>query len=451
MKNIHISNRPESYRILGKDTKISENSRLTGLNNNTLVTGISGCGKTGSYVTPNIFSTGGSIVVVDTKGLLYKKYAAALRRRGYKTLLLDFVHPEDSAAFNPLDTVEWYKKKSIRVVCPAIYDDDGEEMFPEEIDEVEEVRYRQQDLQRIASLLQPTAKYEKDPFWPESAQQVIISLMAYVLEVMPPKKQHFGTVTALFRRMCEEITRKGFKDVSFFAELEEENPDSFAVKKYHMYSYNFPAEKCWASIAQFVGNALQIFDYEENREMFGKRGIDLAMCGREKTALFVNVSDTDRSMDGIVNIFYTMLFQMLCREADANPDGRLKVPVHIMLDDFAANVYIPDFDKIVSVIRSRDISVSIILQSISQLKALYNEGQASTIINNCDNMVYMGGQDVETARFFADKAGKLPENILQLDLQHEWLFTRGQAARLLEKIPPYSMGSEDIAPADMTV
>jgi len=118
--------------------------------------------------------------------------------------------------------------------------------------------------------------------------------------------------------------------------------------------------------------------------------------------------------------------------------------VHIMLDDFAANVYIPDFDKIVSVIRSREISVSIMLQSISQLNGMYNEGQASTIINNCDTMLYMGGQDVDTARFFAEKAGKLPESILKLDLKHEWLFTRGQNAQLVEKIPPYSMSPDDI-------
>ena len=439
-------NRSESFRILGKGVKISEDSRTTGLNNNTLVTGISGCGKTGSYVTPNLFSTKGSIVVVDTKGLLYRHCAAALKRRGYNTYLLNFVHPENSAPFNPLDTVERYKKKRKRVVFPGISDEDGKEIVPEAVKVIEEEKYRQQDLHRIASLLQPVNKCEKDPFWPESAQIVIVSLMAYVLEVLPRREQHFGSVLRLFRQMCSEIPRKGFTDVSFFAELEEENPESFAVKKYRMYAPTFPAERTWGSIAQFVSNALQIFDFEECRETFCRSGIDLSACGREKTALFVNISDTDRSMDSIVNIFYTQLFQKLCNEADANPDGRLKVPVHIILDDFAANVYIPDFDKIVSVIRSRDISVSIMLQSISQLKGLYSDGQASTIINNCDNMVYMGGQDVETAKFFADKAGKLPENILQLDLNHEWLFTRGQAARLLEKIPPYSMGADEIAP-----
>jgi len=447
MRNLNAAetiNRAESFRILGKDVKMSEDSRTTGLNNNTLVTGISGCGKTGSYVTPNLFSTKGSIVVVDTKGLLYRQTAAALKRRGYKTYLLDFVHPENSVPFNPLDTVERYKLKRESVVFPGIWDEDGEEIMPEETEVIEEEKYRQQDLHRIASLLQPVNKCEKDPFWPESAQIVIVSLIAYVMEVLPRREQHFGSVVRLFRQMCREIPKKGFSDVSFFAALEAEDPESFAVMKYRMYSPTFSAERTWASIAQFVSNALQVFDFEECRGMFGKPGIDLSACGREKTALFVNVSDTDRSMDSIVNIFYTQLFQKLCNAADANPDGRLRVPVHIMLDDFAANVYIPDFDKIVSVIRSRDISVSIMLQSISQLKGLYSDGQASTIINNCDTMVYMGGQDVETAKFFADKAGKLPENILQLDLKHEWLFTRGQAARMLEKIPPYSMGADDV-------
>ena len=434
-------NRAASYRILGRNMRISEDSRMTGLNNNTLVTGISGCGKTGSYVMPNLFSTNGSIVVVDTKGLLYRDYARALKRRGYKVILMDFVHPENSAPFNPLDTIGRYKKKCMKVVYPGIRDEYGEVILEAEKAEAEVERYRQQDLQRIAALMQPVNKCEKDPFWPEASRIVLTSLMAYVLEVLPRKDQHFGSVSRLFRQMCQEVSQGGFKDVSFFSELEETDPESFAVKRYRMYAPVFPADRTWASISQFINIALQVFDYEESREMFCRQGIDLAACGREKTALFVNVSDTDRSMDSIVNIFYTQLFQVLCREADANADGRLKVPVHIMLDDFAANVYIPDFDKIVSVIRSRDISVSIMLQSISQLKGLYSEGQASTIINNCDNMVYMGGQDVETARFFADKAGRLPENILQLDLKHEWLFTRGRAAQLLEKLPPYSVGT----------
>ncbi len=452
MKNMEINataGRKSSYRIIAKGMKHSENCRETGLNNNILVTGISGCGKTGSYVEPNMYSTGGSLVVVDTKGLLYRRHHEELERRGYKTLLFDFVNPENSSPYNPLDSVTRYRKKVKSVVFPGIYDEDGEEVLPPDVHETTVETYRQQDLQKIATLLIPKDKYEKDPFWPESAQMVLVSLMAYVLEVLPKGEQHFGSVVRLFRQMAAEVTamnnsREKEKDVSFFAALEEEDPDSFAVRKYHMYAPNFPAEKCWASIVQFVANGLELFDYDENQDMLCRAGYDLANCGREKTAIFVNVSDTDRSMDGIVNVFYTQLFQSLCREADSQDDGRLKMPVHIMLDDFAANVYIPDFDKIVSVIRSREISVSIMLQSISQLNGMYNDGQASTIINNCDTMLYMGGQDVDTAKFFAEKAGKLPESILKLDLKHEWLFTRGQAAMLVEKIPPYSMTPDEI-------
>ncbi|MCR4640539.1 MAG: type IV secretory system conjugative DNA transfer family protein [Lachnospiraceae bacterium] len=432
----------DSFRVLGKGVRMSENTRLTRLNNNTLVTGIAGCGKTGSYVVPNLFSTKGSIVVVDTKGLLYKTYGGQLKKRGYKTICLDFVQPERSAPFNPMKMIKRYKKKAFRKAYQVTREND-ETLLEAFADECEVETYRQQDLQKIAKLIIPDETDDKERFWPDAAQNVLISLMAYVMEVLPAEEQHLGSVSRLFKKMCSEITERDFEKVSFFAALEDEDPDSFAVKAYYMYAHCFPADKCWASIAQFVANGLMVFDYDENRQMLCRDGIDLAECGRVKTALFVNVSDTDRSMDNIVNLFYSQLFQLLCNEADAKPDGRLDVPVHVILDDFAANVYIPDFDKIVSVIRSREVSVSIMLQSLSQLKSLYSEGQASTIINNCDNMIYMGGQDVETAKFFAEKAGKLPESILQLDLDHEWIFTRGRAAQLLEKVPPYSIGADN--------
>ena len=119
--------------------------------------------------------------------------------------------------------------------------------------------------------------------------------------------------------------------------------------------------------------------------------------------VFVNVSDTDRTFDPLVNTFYTQALHCLCKEADGNPDGRLKVPVRIILDDFANNVYIPHFDKLISVIRSRELSVSVILQSISQLETLYTSAQATTILNGCDHMLYLGGQDVKTADYISKR------------------------------------------------
>ena len=440
MKN-NKKNERESLRVFAKDYVRTEDTRVTNLNNNVLVIGNPGCSKTGSYVTPNIYSTTGSLVIADTKGLLYRQHSKALKKRGYKVYLLDFVHPENSDSFNILDTVRRTKKHITRVVCPGEWDEDGNELLPEELYEADVEGYRQQDLYKIATLLIPDETDTKERFWIDGARMILVSLMAYVMEMLAPEEQHMGSVAELYRRMNEEMMKSG--SVTFFEDLEVEDPESFAVKKYRSFRYTFKAEKCWVSLAQFVANALDLFDNEENAKMLCRSGIDLASIGREKTVLFLNLSDSERSQDNVVNALYTQLFQKLMDEADSNEDGRLKVPTHIILDDFAANVYIPNIDKILSVIRSREISASIILQSLSQLRGMYNEGQASTIINDCDTMLYMGGQDIGTARFFADKAGKLPETILSLDLEHAWLFVRGEKARIVEKIPPYSVGPDD--------
>jgi type IV secretion system protein VirD4 len=162
--------------------------------------------------------------------------------------------------------------------------------------------------------------------------------------------------------------------------------------------------------------------------------IDFKSLGREKTVVFLAVSDTDRAMDGLVSVFYTQALQVLCGSADRDyPDHRLPVPVRFILDDFATNVRIPDFDKIISVIRSREISVSVILQSISQLSSIYGQEAAMTIINNCDNCLYLGGQDVETARYIAVKANKTADTILNMPLDRAYLFTRGTRPKLVEK------------------
>lgn len=154
---------------------------------------------------------------------------------------------------------------------------------------------------------------------------------------------------------------------------------------------------------------------------------------QEKTAVFLTVSDTDRSADRLVNLFYTQALQTLCRSADRDyPDHRLAVPVRFILDDFATNTCIPDFDNITSVIRSREIYVSII-QSLSRLNALYGPEKAKTIINNCDNCLYLGGQDVETARYISVKANRTADSILNMPLGEAYLFTRGRAPQRVRK------------------
>ncbi len=424
-----------SYRVFGKDCRRSEDTWLTGLNNNVLVVGNPGCRKTGSYVIPNLYSTTGSIIVADTKGTLYGMCAKELRRRGYKVHLLDFVNPENSEPFNILDGIRRMTKQIRREVHPGEVDENGEVLLEAEYMDVTVESYRQMDVNKIAALLLPFTRNNEDRFWIEAARVVMTSLIAYVLEQLPGEEQHMGSVARLFGQMCSDMHDYG--SVSFFTDLEASEPESYAVKKYNMFRSLNMADRTWVCISQFCANALDIFVAEENAGMLCRSGFDLAECGLRKTAVFLNVSDCDRSQDNIVNALYSQLYQKLIEKA-YDLGGSLKVPCHIILDDFAANVYIQDFDKILSVIRSRDISTTIILQSLSQLSGMYNEGQASTIINDCDTMLYMGGQDVRTAKFFADKAGKLPETILMLPNDKAWLFTRGEKAKLVDKLPPYA-------------
>ena len=165
----------------------------------------------------------------------------------------------------------------------------------------------------------------------------------------------------------------------------------------------------------------------------------------------MTISDTDRSMDNLVGLFYTQAMHALCDSADLDyPDHRLPVPVRFILDDFATNAVIADFHNLTSVIRSREIYVSIVLQSITQLNAVYGQDNATTIINNCDNCLYLGGQDIVTARFFAEKANKTPFTILNMPLSDAYLFTRGSAPKKVQRFdlrahPNYGMLPEAMA------
>ena len=154
--------------------------------------------------------------------------------------------------------------------------------------------------------------------------------------------------------------------------------------------------------------------------------------------MFLNLSDTDRTFDSFINIFYTQALQILCDQANQRPSGRLAVPVRIIMDDFATNANIPNFDKIISVIRSRDISVSLILQSLTQLEAMYCKPVATTIINNCDHLLYLGTQDIDTANFIGCRAFKTPEDILCMPRDKAYIITNGEKAKLVNKIKPYS-------------
>ena len=400
-------------RIFAQNETITNDTRLSGLNNNDLIIGKSGGGKTGGYVIPNIQRIDGSLIVTDTKGQLARRFSKELENKGYRVSTIDFVDPLRSCGYNPMSFIRRYEDGS----------------------------YREQDVLSLAKLICPPMSRKDDPIWDHCANLYVAFLIAYCLEIEDPEDQNLITVAELHRNFSSPRGHLPFADWA------EENPDSFAAKKYKELEANRVAEKMWASIVGFVNADLEPFDFKEARNIFAaEESFDLSRIGREKTVLFINILDTDRSIDALVNIVYAQALQVLCAQADANPDGRLDIPVRIIMDDFAAGACLPDFDKTISIIRSRDISVSVILQSISQLDTMYEHAASLTILNNCDTILYMGSQDKDTADYVAYRAMKTPEAIFTMPRDMVYLIRSGERARLVPKIVPYSTVDDYEAP-----
>lgn len=391
-------------RILAEGVKVSNDTRLTGLNNNDLIIGASGCGKTGGYVVPNIQHLSGSLVVSDTKRQLMKLFKPQLEAKGYKVVSIDLVEPERSAGYNPLSRIR-----------------------------MKHGHAREQDIISLANAIFPELPAAEDAYWSMAAKSYLCFLIGYCLEALPPEDHHMRTIVQLHQVFQNENGR------TYLQKWVDKHRDSYVAHRYYDILSLVPADRTFCCVMNFASRAIEWFDFSEADCIFGRKpAFDPRELGRRKMVLFLNVSDTDHSFDCLVNILYTQILQALCQEADHNEDGRLKVPVRIIMDDFAASAKIPDFDKTISVIRSRDLSCSLVLQSTTQLKTLYTEAAATTILNNCDHILYMGTQDLETADFIASHARMTPETILCLPTNQLVLIARGQKARIVEKIRPYS-------------
>ncbi|MDE6107078.1 MAG: type IV secretory system conjugative DNA transfer family protein [Oscillospiraceae bacterium] len=383
-----------TYRILADGVQVDNDTWATGLNNNDLIIGPSGGGKTRGYIMPNILQNAGSMVITDTKGRLLSELGPTLEQEGYQIQNLDFTDCLHSWGYNPLDYIRYDKERGT---------------------------YNEQDIMTVAACIVPVETYG-DPFWDYAARMLLEGIIGYVLECLPEEEHHLGSVVTLFR----ETGTPAFQEL--FEEICQLTPDSFAASRYKFYMSCSNAEKMSASIRGVLAEKLSILAFDGAKALYqNPQRIDIPSLGKKKTALFLTVSDTDRSMDKLANLFYTQSLHILCQTADQSNGHRLPVPVRFLLDDFAANVCIPDFDKIISVIRSREISVSLVLQSISQLESLYGSARAKTIMNNCDHCLYLGGQDVETARYISVKANKSVNTVLDMPVGEAWLFTRGQS------------------------
>ncbi len=397
------------YRYIASGVKISNDTRKTHCNNNDLVIGSAGSGKSGGYVFPNLLHPCGSIVVSDTKRTLHSMFKERLEKQGYQVQVLDFVDPSKSVGYNPLRYIRRYRDGS-----------------PYEV-----------DIKTLATTLAPSLD-SRDPFWDRAAVRYISALIGYVIEALPVEEQNMPMVCEVHRQFMENPVVKN--------EWIEESPHSFSARKFMEMASTKGADKMWSSILEFVNEALDLFEYREIKPMFEKKKtVDLHKIGKQKTVLFLNSSDNDPTFDKLVNIFHTQLLQTLITDADKS-GGTLDVPTRIILDDFAASAKLPDFERTISIIRSRDISVSIILQSMTQLESMYDVAASATIINNCDHILFLGSNDLRTAEFVGTHLDKTSTTALRLEVTKAILISHGQKAVYVDKIAPYSMPIDEMDP-----
>ncbi len=383
----------ENMLIIAQGQYYSLDCLKTQLNNNILVVGTSGAGKTRSIVEPNLLQATGSYVVSDPKGNLYGKYKGYLEQRGYRVLKLDFTDPEASEHYNFFRYI-----------------------------------HNTQDIVKIAHMLiyQDKERGHYDPFWDQAAQLLVQACMAYLVETTTKEDQNLEILMKLVSSCHIDENDPETKTLLdyMFQDLEKDHPGSYAVKTYD--KFRIAAGRTLKSILISVNARIGLFDTPEINNILKTDTIDIPTIGDERTALFVVVSDTDRSLDGLVNIFFTQTINELCRHADKECNGNaLPVPTRFILDDFATNVRINDFPRMIASIRSRGISTMLMIQAESQLQEAYgNDGK--TIIGNCDTYIYMGGNDVETAKAVADRCDVPVKRILNMPVGTNWIFRRGQ-------------------------
>lgn len=383
----------ENTLILGENQYYSLDTRRTFLNNNVLVVGTSGSGKTRSIVIPNLLQATGSYVVSDPKGNLYKKYRGYLRERGYAVRKLDFTDPGHSVRYN-----------FFRYIRST------------------------QDIVKVAHMLvhQEKETEKQDPFWDDAGQLLLQAVMAFQKESCRREDQTFHQMMHLVEEAQETGSMETESSVldRIFEDWERQSPDSYACHTYR--KYRVAADRTLRSVLITVNAKLGLYDTPEIRKMTDGDEVNITGIGRRKTALFVVVSDTDRSLDGLVNIFFTQAMNELCRYADSEcKENRLPVPVRFILDDFATNCRIAEFPRMIASIRSREISAMLMIQAESQLTECYGH-DGRTVIGNCDSYVYLGGNDVETAKAVAERCDLPVRKILNMPVGTNWIFRRGQ-------------------------
>ena len=343
-------------------------------NKNILVIGGSGSGKTRFFVKPNLMQMHSSYVVTDPKGTVLIECGKLLQRGGYKIKVLNTINFKKSMKYNPFAYLR-SEKDILKLVNTIIANTKGD------------------------------GEKSGEDFWVKAEKLYYTALIGYIWYEAPDEEKNFTTLLEMINASEAREDDEDFKNPVdlMFDRLEEKDPEHFAVKQYK--KYKLAAGKTAKSILISCGARLAPFDIRELRELMETDEMELDTLGDRKTALFVIISDTDDTFNFVVSILYTQLFNLLCDKADDEYGGRLPVHVRCLLDEFANIGQIPKFEKLIATIRSREISASIILQSQSQLKAIYKDN-ADTIVGNCDTTLFLGGKEKTTLKEISEILGK---------------------------------------------
>ena len=366
--------KPEDNKIFTQNVRVGLDGRKHRRNLNTVVVGGSGAGKTRFYAKPNLCQANTSFVVLDPKGELLRDTGYLLKQKGYEVRVLDLLNMEKSHCYNPFVYLR----------------DDN-------------------DVQRLVTNLfkstTPKGSQSNDPFWDTAASMLLLALVFYLKYEAPPDEQNFPMVMEMLRAadVREDMDEYTSPLDELFERLEMRDPDHIAVKYYK--DYHSGSAKTLKSIQITLAARLEKFNLSSLAALTATDELDLPSLGEKKVALFALIPDNDTSFNFLVSILYTQLFQQLFYLADHKYGGSLPVPVHFLMDEFS-NVSLPDdFSKILAVMRSRRVFVSIILQNLAQLKTLF-EKQWESIIGNCDEFLYLGGNEQSTHKYVSELLGK---------------------------------------------
>ena len=343
-------------------------------NKNVLIVGGSGSGKTRFWLKPNLLQCHSSYVATDPKGTILNEVGTLLDRKGYRIKSLNLINFKKSMRYNPLAYIR-SEKDILKLVNALILNTKGE------------------------------GEKSSEDFWVKAERLYYSALIGYIWYEAEPEERNFITLLDLINASEAREDDEEFQspvDI-LFAKLEKEHPDHFAVKQYR--KFKLAAGKTLKSILISCGARLAPFDIAELREIMSDDELELDTLGDRKTALFLIMSDTDTTFNFVIAMLQSQLFNLLCDKADDVYGGRLPVHVRCLLDEFANIGQIPNFDKLIATIRSREISASIILQSQSQLKTIYKDA-ADTIVGNCDTTLFLGGKEKSTLKEISELLGK---------------------------------------------